>query len=70
LRCYILKAPPTDGLWDDNRTDEQQLGLTYEELEEAMSDKNSIHREKYLSIRRRNIHKMKEIPVCIIKDKV
>ena len=66
----ILKAPPTDGLWDDNRTDEQQLGLTYEELEEAMSDKNSIHREKYLSIRRRNIHKMKEIPVCIIKDKV
>ena len=35
-----------------------------------MSDKNSIHREKYLSIRRRNIHKMKEIPVCIIKDKV
>ena len=65
----ILNAPPTDGLWDDDRTDEQQLGLTYEELEEAMSNKNSVHREKYLSIRRKNIHKMKIIPVCIIKDK-
>ena len=65
----ILRAPPTDGLWDDGRTDEQQLGLTYEELEEAMLNKNSVHREKYLSIRRKNIHKMKAIPVCIIKDK-
>ena len=65
----ILSAPPTDGLWDDDRTDEQQIGLTYEELEEAMSNKNSIHRKKYLSIRRKNIHKMKKIPVCIIKDK-
>lgn len=65
----ILRAPPTDGLWDDDRTDEQQIGLTYEELEEAMSNKNSIHRERYLSIRRKNIHKMKKIPVCIIKDK-
>jgi|TARA_B110000196_G_scaffold171167_1_gene146962 NAD+ synthase len=65
----ILNAPPTDGLWDDDRTDEQQLGLTYEELEEAMSNKNSVHREKYLSIRRKNIHKMQTIPVCIIKNK-
>ena len=65
----ILRAPPTDGLWDDDRTDEQQLGLTYEELEEAMSNENSMHREKYLSIRRKNIHKMKKIPVCLIKDK-
>jgi NAD+ synthase len=65
----ILRAPPTDGLWDDDRTDEQQLGLTYEELEEAMLNKNSVHREKYLSIRKKNIHKMKTIPVCIIKDK-
>tara|TARA_B110000444_G_scaffold159075_1_gene148759 strand:- start:132 stop:875 length:744 start_codon:yes stop_codon:yes gene_type:complete len=65
----ILRAPPTDGLWDDGRTDEQQLGLTYEELEEAMLNQNSIHREKYLNIRRKNMHKMKKIPVCIIKDK-
>ena len=65
----ILRAPPTDGLWDDGRTDEQQLGLTYEELEEAMLNQNSVHREKYLNIRRKNMHKMKKIPVCIIKDK-
>ena len=65
----ILSAPPTDGLWDDDRTDEQQLGLTYEELEEAMSNEDSVHREKYLSIRKKNIHKMQNIPVCIIKNK-
>ncbi|MBT3548794.1 MAG: NAD(+) synthase [Gammaproteobacteria bacterium] len=65
----ILKSPPTDGLWDDDRTDEQQLGLSYEDLEDAMSNENSIHRKKYLDIRKRNIHKMKAIPVCIIKDK-
>ena len=33
----IIDAPPTDGLWDDGRTDEGQLGLKYEELEEAKS---------------------------------
>ena len=32
----IVQAPPTDGLWDDKRTDEDQLGATYEQLEEAM----------------------------------
>ena len=32
----IIKAPPTDGLWDDSRTDEDQIGATYEELEKAM----------------------------------
>jgi NAD+ synthase len=65
----ILNSSPTDGLWEDDRTDEQQLGLTYEELEDAMSNEDSIHREKYMSIRKKNIHKMKVIPVCIIKDK-
>ena len=33
----IIEAAPTDGLWDDERTDEGQLGLKYEELEEAMN---------------------------------
>ena len=65
----ILNSSPTDGLWEDDRTDEQQLGLTYEELEDAMSNEDSVHREKYMSIRKKNIHKMKVIPVCIIKDK-
>ena len=30
------EAPPTDGLWEDSRTDEEQLGASYEQLEEAM----------------------------------
>ena len=43
----IINAKPTDGLWDDGRTDEDQLGLNYKELEEAMSNPNSSNREKY-----------------------
>ncbi len=62
----IIDAPPTDGLWDDGRTDEGQLGLSYKELEEAMENKNSINREKYISIRKANLHKMEAIPVCKI----
>jgi NAD+ synthase len=34
----IIDAPPTDGLWADDRTDEQQLGMTYPELERAMAN--------------------------------
>jgi NAD+ synthase len=34
----IIDAPPTDGLWDDGRTDEDQLGMTYPELERAMAN--------------------------------
>ena len=37
----IIDAPPTDGLWDDGRTDEGQLGFNYSELEDAMSNPNS-----------------------------
>ena len=62
----IIDAPPTDGLWDDGRTDEGQLGLSYKELEEAMNNENSQNREKYLSIRKSNLHKMEPIPVCKI----
>ena len=59
----IIDAAPTDGLWDDGRTDEGQLGLKYEELEEAMNNVNSINREKYEKIRKINLHKMEPIPV-------
>jgi NAD+ synthase len=59
----IIEAAPTDGLWDDGRTDEGQLGLKYEELEEAMNNVNSINREKYEKIRKMNLHKMEPIPV-------
>ncbi|MDA9663820.1 NAD(+) synthase [Candidatus Pelagibacter sp.] len=64
----IIKAAPTDGLWDDGRTDEGQLGLKYEELEEAMYNVNSINRDKYEKIRRMNLHKMEPIPVCKIPN--
>ena len=47
----IIKAAPTDGLWDDSRNDESQLGLSYEEIEDAMENSNSIHFKKYQEIR-------------------
>ena len=62
----IIDAPPTDGLWTDGRTDEQQVGLSYEEIEEAMLNENSSNRQKYLDIRKNNTHKMEPIPVCIL----
>tara|TARA_B100002051_G_scaffold77942_1_gene74602 strand:+ start:66 stop:803 length:738 start_codon:yes stop_codon:yes gene_type:complete len=64
----IIEAPPTDGLWDDGRTDEGQLGLSYEELEEAMNNESSKNRDKYLKIRKANLHKMEPIPVCKIPN--
>ena len=60
----IISAPPTDGLWVDGRNDEDQLGMTYKELEEAMENPKSKNYDKYLKIRENNLHKMKEIPVC------
>ncbi len=62
----IIDAPPTDGLWDDGRTDEGQLGFNYSELEDAMSNPNSPHRVQYEKIRNQNLHKMEPIPVCKI----
>ena len=64
----IVQAQPTDGLWDDGRTDVNQLGMSYEELEEAMKDSSSKNHKKYLEIRKRNLHKMNPIPVCKMKD--
>ena len=64
----IIEAAPTDGLWDDGRTDEGQLGLKYEELEEAMTNPDSPNRSKYETIRKQNMHKMEPIPVCIIPN--
>ena len=64
----IIEAEPTDGLWSDGRTDVSQLGISYKELEEAMTDPNSPNYKKYLEIRKMNLHKMKAIPVCKMKD--
>ena len=60
----IINTPPTDGLWDDGRNDVQQLGMSYQDLEKAMEDKNDPNYKKYLEIREKNLHKMKPIPVC------
>ena len=71
----ILKAKPTDGLWDDKRTDEDQLGVSYDDLEWAMSyDKEeNITKEQeeilkiYNKFRKANMHKMKPIPIFKVK---
>lgn len=74
----IQKAAPTDGLWEDGRSDEDQIGATYPELEWAMQVYNEgkkadnfCGREKevfkiYERMHRSNLHKMKPIPVCDI----
>ena len=69
----IIDAPPTDGLWEDGRTDQDQLGgLTYEQMERAMDldEKGAIAigddvelLNKYRQIRKLNLHKMEPIPV-------
>lgn len=70
----IINAPPTDGLWDDGRTDESQIGATYEELEWAMdyvdADKKHVmtpRQEKvidiFLGFRNKNKHKISPVPV-------
>jgi NAD+ synthase len=64
----IIEAQPTDGLWDDSRNDESQLGLTYKQIEEAMDNKDSKYYKKYMQIRKSNLHKMKPIPICLFED--
>jgi len=60
----IIEAEPTDGLWNDARTDIDQLGMSYQDLEKAMSDSNDSNYKKYLEVRKKNLHKMIPIPVC------
>jgi len=75
----ILEAAPTDGLWEDDRTDESQIGAEYAELEWAMAheagkgscESSLTPRQKevlviYRKFNRANKHKMDPIPVCII----
>jgi len=68
---YIVTAIPTDGLWEDNRTDENQIGASYEELEWAMNynniDKINERQKEVLKIYTKfniqNKHKMLPIPI-------
>lgn len=76
----IINTPPTDGLWDDNRTDESQIGATYAELEWAMGFDSESKDEKQLNARQKKVlaiyrrfhqanrHKMDPIPVCKIPE--
>src|SRR6056300_1925265 len=57
----IQAAEPTDGLWSDGRTDTDQLGMSYKEIEFLMSRPDEPMYKKYLEIRKKNLHKMKSI---------
>jgi len=70
----IIIAKPTDGLWDDDRTDEEQIGASYEELEwvmayegdvELLKGREKVVHEIYTGFNSRNKHKMVEIPMFI-----
>ena len=58
----IIDAKPTDGLWDDGRTDEDQIGATYVELEEAMENKTGVALNILEEYNKKNKHKMEPIP--------
>lgn len=78
INTEIQKAKPTDGLFGDDRSDEDQLGASYDELEWAMTMKESGYQSEefegrqkevfdiYSRLNRINQHKMVPIPVCVI----
>ncbi len=78
IRQEILDAAPTDGLWGDDRTDEDQIGASYPELEWAMkmdhlgkTEKDFSGREAvvlgiFRKLHKANKHKMDPIPICTI----
>lgn len=78
----ILNAKPTDGLWGDDRSDEDQIGASYPELEWAMAnakrkflpDELTSRQQEVMAIytrmNRANKHKMEPIPVCVIPDEL
>jgi len=78
----IIQAPPTDGLWDDNRSDQSQIGASYDELEWAMDFESGQGDEArlddrwrevltiYRKFNRINRHKMLPVPVCSVPDQL
>ena len=76
MNLDVLNVQPTDGLWEDGRTDEGQIGATYKELEWAMdfnSKRDLNTREKeviaiYQKLHTQNKHKMTPIPICNIPE--
>ena len=79
IESSIIEAAPTDGLWEDARSDEDQIGASYEELEWAMNylEKKATFkltaRQKeviaiYKKFNEANFHKMKNIPVFQVEE--
>ena len=78
----IQVAPPTDGLFADSRSDEDQIGATYNELEwamkfianphnfETLNERQKLVLDIYTTRNKVNQHKMTPIPVCIIPDEL
>ncbi|MEL4456112.1 NAD(+) synthase [Lutimonas vermicola] len=78
----IIVAAPTDGLWGDDRTDEDQIGASYDELEWAMAaieqgmDEGNLNKRQkqvldiYNRLHKANMHKMVPIPVCEIPEDI
>lgn len=78
----IINAKPTDGLWDDDRTDEDQIGATYQEIEWAMKEKDYGKKsfefegrkkevfEILNKFNKQNIHKMNPIPIYLVPDEL
>jgi len=75
----IQEAIPTDGLWADGRSDEDQIGASYDELEWAMNEYALSTENKFegrlhdvfsifTRLHRTNQHKMQAIPVCLIPE--
>ena len=62
VRREIIDAKPTDGLWEDGRSDEDQIGATYAELEEAMETGTGSAVDILSKFNRQNRHKMEPIP--------
>lgn len=82
INTDILTAQPTDGLWGDDRTDEDQIGASYDELEWAMEMQSKGMKAEeftgrslevfqiYMRLNRANQHKMNPIPVCEIPKEI
>ena len=64
----ICDAPPTDGLWLDRRTDEEQIGATYAQLEEAMENGTGPAVEVLEKFNTKNKHKMQPIPTFKLRN--
>ena len=65
----IIEAKPTDGLWDDGRTDEDQIGASYEDLEKAMEFGYGPGVEPLEKFKTQNSHKMNPIPTFKLEVK-